>query len=269
MTDNASRSMPSTPALSGRRAMIVGAADKDGIGAASARALCQAGAIVTITDINAAAVAATAREIGIDSDVLDVSDAAATNRVVERFRQRHGRLDILVYCAGYLSAEPFLDHSIDGWDRCFAVNARGAFVAGQVAARAMALGDGGGSIVYVASINASVPRINNAAYNASKAAMVQLARSMALELAPKAIRVNVLSPGSTETRMLKDVQTGGDPTFLAKIITGDPSRWRLGIPLGRLASARDQAESVCFLVSDAARHITGHVLTVDGGQSLV
>jgi len=89
---------------------------------------------------------------------------------------------------------------------------------------------------------------------------------MALELGPHGITVNAISPGSTETEMLVGTQVAGD---IKSVIHGDASQWRLGIPLGRLAQPEDQARATAFLVSDAARHITGQELAVDGGQNTV
>ena len=124
-----------------------------------------------------------------------------------------------------------------------------------------------GRIVLFASIvGGSIVRLNNTAYSASKAAVIQAARCMALELAPHSITVNTISPGSTETEMLVSVQARGD---LESIIRGNAAEWRLGIPLGRLAAPADQAALALFLAGDGARHITGQDLAVDGGQTIV
>ena len=99
-----------------------------------------------------------------------------------------------------------------------------------------------------------------------EAAVAQAVRAMALELGPHGITVNAISPGSTETEMLVSTQAAGD---IESVIHGDANQWRLGIPLGRLAQPEDQARATAFLVSDAARHITGQELAVDGGQNTV
>jgi 2,3-dihydro-2,3-dihydroxybenzoate dehydrogenase len=111
--------------------------------------------------------------------------------------------------------------------------------------------------------------MNNAAYCASKAALIQAARCMALELAPYDITVNTISPGSTATEMLLDVQIGGRPDAARSVIEGDAAQWRLGIPLGRLAEPADQAAMAVFLAGAGGRHITGQDFAVDGGQSTV
>ena len=198
-----------------------------------------------------------------------MSDPGSVEHLVEAARSRHGRLDALVNSAGILVPEPFLEVAPSTWDRAFAVNARGAFLTAQAVARALVDQGSGGSIVLVASILAHVARLRNVAYCASKAAVVQAARCMALELAPHGIRVNVVSPGSTETPMLVTDQLGGDPVLLESVVRGNAEDWRLGIPLGHLASPADQAEVAVFLVGDASRHLTGAELVVDGGQSLV
>ena len=144
----------------------------------------------------------------------------------------------------------------------------GAFLTAQAVAHHLVAQNCGGSITLVASIVARVARLNNVAYCASKAAVVQMMRCMALELAPAGIRVNAISPGSTETEML-GIQIAGDQQAMDSIVRGNLDQWRLGIPLGRLASPADQAAVAVFLASDAARHVTGQEIGVDGGQSLV
>jgi 2,3-dihydro-2,3-dihydroxybenzoate dehydrogenase len=123
-----------------------------------------------------------------------------------------------------------------------------------------------GVIVTVASNASSVPRQQMAAYAASKAASTQFTRCLGLELAEFGIRCNVVSPGSTDTDMQRQLWTSPDGERAA--IAGSPASFRLGIPLGRIANAADIAEAVCFMASDSARHITMHDLRVDGGATL-
>ena len=127
-------------------------------------------------------------------------------------------------------------------------------------------GKGGRIVLYASIVGTSVVRRNNVAYCASKAAVAQAVRAMALELGPHGITVNAISPGSTETEMLVSTQAAGD---IESVIHGDAKEWRLGIPLGRLAQPEDQARATAFLVSAAARHITGQELAIDGGQNTV
>ena len=183
----------------------------------------------------------------------------------------HGRIDVLVNAAGLMMARPFLELEPAEWDRVNAVNARGGCLPRhRPSARQMVAQGSGGRIVLFASMVARRPvRLNNVAYSASKAAILQAATCMALELAPHQITVNVVSPGSTATEMLLEDQLGGGVDARERALQGDPATWRLGIPLGRLAEPADQAAAVLFLAGDGARHITGQELVVDGGQAAV
>jgi NAD(P)-dependent dehydrogenase (short-subunit alcohol dehydrogenase family) len=181
--------------------------------------------------------------------------------------ERQGRLDVLVNAAGVLAPAAFLELTPAEWDRTLAVNTRGALFLAQACARHFVDARVQGRIVFFASIvGRSVVRLNNTAYSASKAAIIQAARCLALELAPHQITVNTISPGSTATEMLLGVQTRGD---VESIVHGNAAEWRLGIPLGRLADPADQAALAVFLAGDGARHITGQDLAVDGGQTTV
>ena len=143
--------------------------------------------------------------------------------------------------------------------------ARGAVAAaGTVAARRRERGRG--SIVAVGSNAASAPRTGMAAYAASKAAATQYLRCLALELAPFGVRCNIVSPGSTDTAMQRAF--AHDEAARGRILRGDGERFRLGIPLGRIADPCDVADTICFLLSDRARHVTLHDLRVDGGATL-
>lgn len=256
--------------LRGRVALVTGA--RRGIGLACALALAEAGAAVAFADLELGAVEdAVAALAGLDTSAhgVDVADPNSVDRLVDAVVARHGRLDILVNAAGRLDVGAFVELEPEAWDRTFAVNTRGSFLVAQAVARVLVRQGSGGRIVLVGSIVARTARLNNVAYCASKAAVHQAARCMALELAPHGITVNVLSPGSTETEMLVGTQTGGDPSMLEGVVRGNLAEWRLGIPLGRLASPQDQAAMAVFLASDAAAHITGQELAVDGGQSVV
>jgi 2,3-dihydro-2,3-dihydroxybenzoate dehydrogenase len=198
---------------------------------------------------------------------VDVADEASVDELVREAVAALGQLDIVVCTAGVLFPAPFLDQTLAEWDRTFAVNTRGAFLVAQRSARQMVeQGKGGRIVLYASIVGTSVVRRNNVAYCASKAAVAQAVRAMALELGPHGITVNAISPGSTETEMLVSTQAAGD---IESVIHGDASQWRLGIPLGRLAEPKDQALATAFLASDAARHITGQELAIDGGQNTV
>ena len=257
------------------RTVLIGGASR-GIGFACAEAFARRGATVALSDIAAERLEAAHRALPRADDqshsrhVVDLADTAACRRLVDEAVAAHGRLDVLVNAAGILIAAPFLELTPDEWDHTVAVNARGAVFLAQAAARHMVEQAQGGRIVLIASIVARHRvRPNNTAYSASKSAVLQAAACMSLELAPHDITVNVVSPGSTATEMLLDDQLGGDAAARDRAVHGDLAGWRLGVPLGRLAEPEDQAAAVLFLASDAARHITGQELAVDGGQTVV
>jgi 2,3-dihydro-2,3-dihydroxybenzoate dehydrogenase len=255
--------------LADRVVLVVGAAG--GIGMACVRAFADTGARVAAADVQPSPLAALVSQGAgrITAHSVDVADAGSVVRLIEDVETAHGGLDVLVNAAGVLRPASLLDTTVEDWDRAFDVNARGTFLLAQTAARSFVRRRAAGRIIVYASIVARIARPNNVAYCASKAAVVQAARCMALELAPMGITVNVVSPGSTATAMLLGTQMGGNPQARDTVIHGDLAGWRLGVPMGRLAEAEDQAAAAVFLAGPLAGHITGHELIVDGGQSLV
>jgi 2,3-dihydro-2,3-dihydroxybenzoate dehydrogenase len=254
--------------LSGRVVLVVGA--QRGIGYACASAFAAAGATVAAADLPGSAIEeARVRSSAASAHTVDVADPASVERLVAEVVASHDRLDVLVNAAGVLFVEPFLDLRPEHWTRTLAVNAGGTVLLAQQAARQFIRQGGGGRIIAFASIVSRTARLHNVAYAASKAAVVQAVRCMALELAAHGITVNAISPGSTATEMLIDIQAGGDPAVLESVIRGDAASWRLGIPLGRLADPADQAAVAVFLAGPGAAHITGQEINVDGGQSVV
>jgi 2,3-dihydro-2,3-dihydroxybenzoate dehydrogenase len=252
--------------LDGRVALVTGA--QRGIGFACAEALVAAGARVACVDLPDSDLRAAVEQLGPAASAYpaDIADIGEAGRLVDEVVGRHGRLDVLVSAAGTLAPAPFLELTPEEWDRTLDVNARGTVFLAQACARHFVSAAVPGRIILLASIVGTVVRLDNTAYSASKAALIQAARCMALELAPHGITVNTISPGSTATAMLADVQARGD---LESVIHGNAGEWRLGIPLGRLAEPSDQAALAVFLAGDDARHITGQDLAVDGGQTLV
>jgi len=253
--------------LEGRVALVTGA--QRGIGFACAEAFVAAGAGVACVDLPDTDLQAAVGRLGPGASAhpADIADIDGAGRLVDAVVARHGRLDVLVSAAGTLAPAPFLELTPEQWDRTLDVNARGTVFVAQACARYFVFAANAGRIILFASIvGRSVVRPNNTAYSASKGALIQAARSMALELAPHGITVNTISPGSTATPMLTDVQARGD---LDSVVRGNIAEWRLGIPLGRLAEPSDQAALAVFLASDGAHHITGQDLVVDGGQTLV
>ncbi|MFC4253921.1 2,3-dihydro-2,3-dihydroxybenzoate dehydrogenase [Altererythrobacter xixiisoli] len=242
------------------RVVFVTGAD-GGIGQALVRLLLDEGARVVATDLH------TPEDRGdrLWRKPLDVADSAAVDRAVEAVADAWQAIDMGASVAGILATSIVLETSDAEWRRVFDVNTHGAFHLGRALGRQMQP-RGRGSIVFVSSNAAGIPRHAMAAYAASKAAMTMFARCLGLELAPHGIRCNVVAPGSTLTPM----QTGmwADDQGAARVIAGQPDIFKSGIPLGKLATPEDIAQSVLFLLSDRAGHITMADLYVDGGATL-
>ncbi len=195
----------------------------------------------------------------------DVTDSADVERVVGEVERDLGPIDYLVNAAGILRVGDVVGARDADWEEMFAVNASGVFrmiravVAHMIPRRR-------GAIVTVSSNAARTPRAAMSAYAASKAAATMVAKCAALEAAQYGIRCNVVLPGSTRTEMLQTSWEGEDRT--AATIAGVPEKFRLGIPLGRIADPDDIVDAVEFLLSDRAKHITMQELVVDGGATL-
>jgi NAD(P)-dependent dehydrogenase (short-subunit alcohol dehydrogenase family) len=234
-----------------------------GIGEAAARRFTSEGAEVLLVARTAAEVEAVAADL-VDKGgkawawPADVSDPEAVSRAVEAARARWGRIDVLVNCAGIDHDCPFLDFPDDAWQRVIGVNLTGCFLMAQRVARVMAE-TGGGSIVHISSIDAYGADGNQVAYNASKAGLLGISRTMATELARHGIRSNVVSPGYTATPLTR--QYVGDAMY--EYMTKNFDR----IPQRRLATPEEIAAAILFLASDDAGAITGSELTVDGGTT--
>lgn len=249
-------------------ALVTGAAQ--GIGAEVARSLASAGAYVAAVDRNATRLGTTIAKIEAQGDSIrghhvDVRDSAAVESLVECVEAEQGPIGILVSAAGVLHTGRVIELTDRNWDDTFSVNVDGVFNVCRAVARRM-VGRRRGAIVTVASNAAGVPRVEMAAYAASKAASAQFTRCLGLELAEYGVRCNIVSPGSTDTPMLRSML--GEKTDPRFAIEGSPDAYRVGIPLRKLGHPRDVAEAVTFLVSDQAGHITMHDLYVDGGAAL-
>jgi 2,3-dihydro-2,3-dihydroxybenzoate dehydrogenase len=260
-------SSPDAWRLDGRVALVTGA--RRGIGFACAEAFVAAGARVACVDLPGGGLETAVERLGeaATAHPADLAEVERADELVAEVVARHGRLDVLVGAAGTLAPAPFLELTPDEWDRTLGVNARGGVFLAQACARHfVAAGVPGRIVLYASIVGTRIVRLNNTAYAASKAALVQAVRCMALELAPHGITVNTISPGSTATEMLVDVQARGD---VESIVRGKAEEWRLGIPLGHLADPADQAALAVFLAGEGGRHITGQDLAVDGGQTTV
>ncbi|MGW0435664.1 2,3-dihydro-2,3-dihydroxybenzoate dehydrogenase [Micromonospora sp. NPDC003197] len=251
--------------IAGVTALVTGAGQ--GIGLAVARALQAHGALVAAVDQEATGVQRLAREHpdSITGFCADVAQSTEVDEVVATVERDLGPIGILVNVAGVLRVGAVVDYSDTDWTTTFAVNTSGVFHTSRAVARRMTPRQQG-TIVTVASNAAGVPRAGMAAYAASKAAATMFTKCLGLELAAHGIRCNIVAPGSTDTPMQRSLWTSGDDS--AQVIAGSPDTYRVGIPLGRLATPEDIADAVLFLVSDQARHITMHDLYVDGGATL-
>lgn len=246
--------------FSGRRVWVTGAAQ--GIGEAIVAAFAEAGAQVIAFDRQFVGEELVDgwRRIG-----LDIADESAVTQCCARLAAEQSLPDVLVNAAGVLQLGLLENLSSAEWRQCFAANVDGPFYLMR-ALMSHFKDRRQGAIVNVASNAAHVPRVDMAAYGASKAALVSLSHSVALQLAPYGVRCNVVSPGSTDTPMLRSMWQ--DDGGAARTIAGNPGQFRLGIPLAKLATAHDIAASVLFLASPQAGHLTMQDLVVDGGATL-
>ncbi|EAO9938362.1 TPA: 2,3-dihydro-2,3-dihydroxybenzoate dehydrogenase [Salmonella enterica] len=231
-----------------------------GIGYATALAFVDAGARVIGFDREF-----TQENYPFATEVMDVADAAQVAQVCQRVLQKTPRLDVLVNAAGILRLGATDALSVDDWQQTFAVNVGGAF---NLFSQTMAQfrRQQGGAIVTVASDAAHTPRIGMSAYGASKAALKSLALTVGLELAGCGVRCNVVSPGSTDTDMQRTLWVSEDAE--QQRIRGFGEQFKLGIPLGKIARPQEIANTILFLASDLASHITLQDIVVDGGSTL-
>jgi len=256
--------------LSGQVALVTGAGQ--GIGKASALALATAGADTIVTDINeasvnetAAAIAATGRRtLAIRADV---GNLAEIDRMVSEAVARFGKIDTLVNNAGVTRRAYIMDLTEEDWDRIFRVNAKGVFFCLQRVAREM-IRQGGGRIINIASIaGRGYAGTSNAAYAASKGAVISLTRIAALQLAAHDIRVNAVCPGTTVTALSEaNLRVRAEQQGIS--VQEMERRRNAAIPLGRPNDPEDVAALAVFLASPGARNITGQSYNVDGGVIL-
>ncbi|WP_024805640.1 SDR family NAD(P)-dependent oxidoreductase [Nocardia sp. BMG51109] len=240
--------------LTGRVAVVTGAAR--GIGRATAELLRARGARLVVTDRLDAVEKFAADDPGnVAALVGDVSDAELARATMQLATDRFGRLDILVNNAGRTLNKPITETGVEEFDEILRINARGNFVQAREAFRTMESG-GGGAIVSIASVSSVVAFATQTAYAASKGALAQITRVLAVEGGPKGIRSNAVLPGVIDTDIMAGVVDNGRE-MLASF---GPDH-----PIGRIGRPEEVAEAVAFLGSDAAAFITGSLLAVDGG----
>ena len=238
----------------GRVVIITGGSQ--GIGEACARRFAGDGAKVVIADIEAHRGQALATELAADFIACDVGDKSQVEALIAQTLKKHQRIDVLVNNAGILRGADFLDISEADFDAVMRVNIKGAFLMGQAVARVMAA-QGGGNIVNMSSVNATVTIPTIASYNISKGGINQLTRVMALALADKGIRVNAVAPGTIATEMA-----------IKAVLATEEARVRVmsRTPMKRLGEPSEIADVVAWLASDASSYVTGEIVVVDGGR---
>jgi NAD(P)-dependent dehydrogenase (short-subunit alcohol dehydrogenase family) len=249
--------------FSGKTVIVTGAAN--GIGRAIAGRFATAGASVVIADVDEPKGRAAEAELtGAGGSArfiaCDVGEEDQVAQLMQGALAFGGRIDVLVNNAAILDSADFLDLEAGVFDRVLRVNLRGAFLAGQAAARAMVeqvkAGGEPGTLVNLSSVNAVFALPDHTAYSISKGGISQLTKAMALSLARYNIRVNAIGPGSIKTAML------------AKVMSDESARRRIlsRTPLGRLGEVEEIAEVALFLASPAASYITGQTIYADGGR---
>ena len=248
--------------LAGKVVLVTGGGT--GIGRAICLAAAREGADVAI-GCNSSAVGARVlmkqiRALGRRAEVLkaDLSSPREARKLVQRALTAMGAVHVLVNNAAVVRRAPFLDFSEKDWEETIAVNLRAAFVCAQEAARAMARQGIRGRIINISSVGGLLAHSELCAYDASKAGMDMLTRSAAVELAPRGITVNSVSPGAIGVERNKLEFAGAAAA----------RRWKGVIPLGHWGRPEDIANAVVYLASEEAGFVTGHTLVVDGGQTI-
>lgn len=242
----------------GKVALITGAAS--GMGAATAREFVAAGGQVVIVDRNTRLAEKVATEIGMQPPISgDVGDPTFCRQAVESTLKQHGRLDVLVNCAGIIVRADAEGTSDEDWRRIMGVNVDGVFYMSRAVIGPMKK-QGSGVIINFGSIWGDVGATGVVAYCATKGAVHQITRAMALDHVKDGIRINAVCPGEVNTPMLASERSGPvTPEFMQQLAAT--------VPMGRLAEPVEIARVVLFLASDAASYMTGSLVTVDAGYT--
>jgi 3-oxoacyl-[acyl-carrier protein] reductase len=240
--------------LDGRVALVTGAGR--GIGAAIARAMAGAGAMVVVNDLDRAAAERSAESCGGWAFAADAADEPAVDSLFDAIAARHGRLDILVNNAGTTRDETIFDTSLASWNEILRVNLTSAFLCSR-RAMAMMRDQRHGRIVLLGSVTGHQGALyGHLHYATTKAGLHGFAKTLARTGAPLGITVNAIAPGIVETELLAATHGADGVATLAKMV-----------PLG-LAAPEDVAAMAVYLSSDAARHVTGAVLDINGGMHM-
>lgn len=247
--------------LSGKLSIVTGGGG--GFGQEISLTLARAGSAIAVVDMDeerAEEVAGQVREAGGQAQAykVDITSIPEITELMERVKKRFQRIDILVNNAGVTLGKPVEEVTEQDWCRVMDINLKGTFFMAQAAGREMII-HGGGNIVNIASINYKVAEINTAVYSTSKTGIVAITRNLAREWARHNIRVNAVAPGYARTPLTEFVMEQ------EKILNA----FLRQIPLRRLCTPQDVAEAVLYLVSDAAAYVIGHVLSVDGGRTII
>ena len=242
--------------LTGKVAVVTGAGR--GIGRSISIALASRGALVIPTDVVNPAPGQPESERGgpggvADVVLMNVTDAAAADAAFGTILADHGRIDILVNNAGITRDQLLMRMKREDWDRVLEVNLGGAFVCTQAVLRPM-MKQRTGRIISISSVVGQMGNAGQSNYAASKAGLIGFSKSLAREVAARNITVNVVAPGLIDTDMTRALP----PEVQAE--------WQSKVPLSRFGTPEDVAAAVCFLASDEASYITGHVLAVNGGM---
>lgn len=250
--------------VDGKTALVTGAAG--GIGLACAKALASAGADLILADIDGGWLDAAAEEIRRENGpsggrfltaVCDVADMRSVETLMEQARE-FGGVDILIHSAAVTNRKQLLDMTEEEWNRILTVNLNGAYHMGKQVGELMTRQDRGGKMTFIVSTGAYRAGVNFGAYSASKAGVVMMMKTLALELAPWGINVNAIAPTATETRFTEEYYRENPQA---------KERARTNHPLGRLGRAEDYMGTALYLSSGASDFVTGALLVVDGGKT--